>query len=146
MEFRIWVETRLAGRIIDRQVVAQVERLTIGPEEIGMSLAEGKTLLHQVQARIIQAQADVLGAAHWRCDLCGRRQPIKDRRTRCVRTVFGTPVPLRAIFEAPTVAGLAAVIAQHASQSAEEQDIARILSEVEGMSEEEAQRLLEAEK
>jgi hypothetical protein len=89
MEFRIWVETRLAGRIIERRLVAQVERPTIAPEEIGLSLEEGKTVLHQVQARIIQTQADVLGAAHWRCKLCGRRQRIKDRRTRCVRTVFG---------------------------------------------------------
>jgi hypothetical protein len=89
MEFRIWVETRLAGHIIERQLVAQVERPTIAPEEIGLSLEEGKTVLQQVQACMIQAQAEVLGAAHWRCDRCGRRQPIKDRRTRCVRTVFG---------------------------------------------------------
>lgn len=89
MEFRIWVETRLAGQIIERQLVAQVERPTVAPEEIGLSLDEGKTVLHQVQASMIQAQAEVLGAPHWRCDQCGRRQRIKDRRTRCVRTVFG---------------------------------------------------------
>ena len=88
MEFRIWIETRLAGRIIERHLVAQVERPMIAPEEIGLSLEEGKTILHQVQARVIQTQADVLVAAHWRCDLCGRRQRIKDRRSRCVRTVF----------------------------------------------------------
>ena len=90
MEFRIWVETRLAGRILERELVAQVERPTITPEEIGLSLEEGKTVLRQVQARMIQTQADVVAAAHWRCHLCGRRQRIKDRRTRCVRTVFGT--------------------------------------------------------
>ena len=63
MEFRIWVETRLAGHIIERQLVAQVERPTIAPEEIGLSLEEGKTVLQQVQACMIQAQAEVLGAA-----------------------------------------------------------------------------------
>jgi hypothetical protein len=89
MEFLIWVETRLAGRILERELVAQVERPTIAPEEVGLSLEEGKTVLRRVQARMVQTQADVLGAAHWRCDLCGRRQRIKDRRTRCVRTVFG---------------------------------------------------------
>lgn len=64
MEFRIWVETRLAGRILDRQLAAQVERATIAPEEIGLSLEEGKSVLHQVQAQIIQAQAELLAAAH----------------------------------------------------------------------------------
>lgn len=52
MEFRIWVEVRLAGRILHRQLVAQVEREAtgIGPEEIGLTLEEGKTVLSQVQA------------------------------------------------------------------------------------------------
>jgi len=63
-----------------------------------------------------------------------------------VRNAFGVPVALRCIFEAPTVAGLAEVVAQYSSQSREEEDVARILREVEGLSEEEAQRLLEAEK
>jgi len=41
---------------------------------------------------------------------------------------------------------LAEIIAQYSSASREEEDAARILREVEGLSEEEAQRLLEAEK
>jgi hypothetical protein len=38
MEFRIWVEVYLAGRVLHRQLVAQVEREAtgIGPEEIGL--------------------------------------------------------------------------------------------------------------
>lgn len=63
-----------------------------------------------------------------------------------IRNIFNVPIPLRCIFEAPTVAGLAAVVAQYSSDSREEDDVARILQEVEGLSEEEAQRLLEAEK
>ena len=64
MEFRIWVETRLAGRVLERELVAKVERAAtgIGPEEIGLSLEEGKTVLRQVQARIIQMQVEALGA------------------------------------------------------------------------------------
>ena len=40
MEFRIWVEARLADRVLERQLVAQVEREAsgIGPEEIGLNL------------------------------------------------------------------------------------------------------------
>lgn len=63
-----------------------------------------------------------------------------------LRSAFDIPVPLRAIFEAPTVAGLAEVVKQHSTETAEPEDIARILSEVEGMSEEEARSLLEASK
>jgi acyl carrier protein len=63
-----------------------------------------------------------------------------------LRNAFNVPVPLRCIFEAPTVAGLAEVIAQYSSESHEEEDVTRILREIEGLSEEEAQRLLETEK
>src|ERR1035438_1456111 len=66
MEFRIWVEARLAGRVLERQLVAQVEREAsgIGPEEIGLTLEEGKTVLRQVQARMIQTQVEAVEAAH----------------------------------------------------------------------------------
>ena len=91
MEFRIWVEARLGGRVLERQLVAQVEREAsgIGPEEIGLTLEEGKTVLRKVQARMIQTQVEAVEAAHRKCVQCGRNQRIKDRRTRCVRTVFG---------------------------------------------------------
>src|SRR6516165_8037406 len=91
MEFRIWVEVRLAGRVLNRQLVAQVEREAtgIGAEEIGLTLEEGKTLLSQVQAGVIHRQVEALQAAHRNCRNCGRKQRIKDRRKRCLRTIFG---------------------------------------------------------
>jgi hypothetical protein len=92
MEFRIWVETRLAGRILERHNVATVERTAsnIAPEKIGLSLEEGKSLLRQVQARIVQTQIDVVGASERACILCKRNQRVKDIRSRCIRTVFGS--------------------------------------------------------
>ena len=91
MEFRIWVEVRLAGRVLHRQLVTQVEREAtgIGPEEIGLTLEEGKTVLSQVQAGVIHRQVEALQAAHRNCLQCGRKQRIKDRRRRCLRTIFG---------------------------------------------------------
>ena len=84
MEFRIWVEGYLAGRVLNRQLVAQVEREAtgIGPEEIGLSLEEGKTVLRQVQAGVVHRQVEALQAAHRKCLQCGRKQRIKDRRKR----------------------------------------------------------------
>jgi hypothetical protein len=40
MEFRIWVETRVDDRILERELVYRVERPAcgIGPEEIGLTL------------------------------------------------------------------------------------------------------------
>jgi hypothetical protein len=92
MEFRIWVETRLDGRILERELVSSVERPAsgIGLEEIGLDLEDGKAVLRKVQARIVQTQVDALSAAHRRCFRCGRNQRVKDLRTRIARTVFGT--------------------------------------------------------
>ena len=92
MEFRILVETRLDDRILERELVSRVERPAcgIGPEEIGLTLEEGKAVLRKVQAQIVQTQVDVLGGAHKGCLGCGRNQRVKDLRTRKVRTVFGT--------------------------------------------------------
>ena len=61
-----------------------------------------------------------------------------------VRSEFHVPVPLRVIFECPTVAGMAEVIRKQAAASAAEDDVAAILKEVEGLSEEETRSLLEA--
>jgi hypothetical protein len=92
MEFQIWVETRLDGRLLERELVSSVEQPAsgIGLEEIGLELEEGKAVLRKVQARIVQTQVDVLSAAHRRCFRCGRNQRVKDLRTRIARTVFGT--------------------------------------------------------
>ena len=91
MEFRMWVEVYLAGRVLQRQLMAQVEREAtgIGTEEIGLTLEEGKTVLSQVQAGVIHRQVEALQAAHRKCLHCGRKQRIKDRRRRCLRTIFG---------------------------------------------------------
>jgi hypothetical protein len=61
-----------------------------------------------------------------------------------VRSAFHVQLPLRSLFDAPTVAGLAAEIAR-TPQSAEDEELAKLLSELEGLSDEEAERLLASE-
>ena len=55
MEFIVWVESRLAGKNLELQQVAKLERPPGGvqPEEIGLTLQDGKTVLKQVQERIV---------------------------------------------------------------------------------------------
>ena len=73
MEFRIWVETRLGGHVLERHHVATAERTIYGtaPEEFGLSLEEGKSLVQQVQARIVQTQVDVVAASEKACVFAG---------------------------------------------------------------------------
>ena len=91
MEFIEWVETRLAGKRLEIHEVAKMDRVATGTgaEELGLTLADGKTVLKQVQQRIVQNQIEVISAAAKPCQHCGRNQRIKDLRTRQLRTVFG---------------------------------------------------------
>jgi hypothetical protein len=92
MEFVVWVETRLAGKRLELREVVTIQReaVEIGPEELGLTLADGKTVLKQVQERIVQTQIEVISAAAKACPHCGRKQRMKDLRSRQLRTVFGT--------------------------------------------------------
>ena len=58
--------------------------------EIGLVLAESKTLLARLQASMVCAQLAAHAACHRACTACGVLQPLKDRRTRRLQTLFGT--------------------------------------------------------
>jgi len=58
--------------------------------EIGLMLAETKTLLAKLQASMLCGQVAAYAAHHRVCVACGVLQPLKDRRTRRLQTLFGT--------------------------------------------------------
>jgi len=58
--------------------------------EIGLMLAEAKTLLAKLQASMLCGQVAAYAAHHRVCAACGVPQPLKDRRTRRLQTLFGT--------------------------------------------------------
>ncbi len=58
--------------------------------EIGLVLSETKTLLAKLQASMLCGQVAEYAAHHRACAACGVLQPLKDRRTRRLQTLFGT--------------------------------------------------------
>ena len=58
--------------------------------EIGLVLAETKTLLAKLQASMLCGQVAAYVVHHRVCAACGVLQPLKDRRTRRLLTLFGT--------------------------------------------------------
>jgi acyl carrier protein len=55
---------------------------------------------------------------------------------------FKLQLPIRALFDSPTVAAMAAVISSKAGRKADEKDLQRLLREVESLSDEKAEELL----
>jgi hypothetical protein len=63
----------------------QHERL----EHIGLSLAEAKALLLELQRQVVTRQIAAFLATRAACQSCGRRRGIKDHKTIVFRTLFG---------------------------------------------------------
>jgi acyl carrier protein len=128
---------------VDRRALAERE-----PDQLPEAIAVAQ--LTPIQNKVTGIWRDVLGVSAIKLDdnffELGGHSLLAVQIIARIRNTFSVPVPLRCIFEAPTVAGLSEIIAQYSSESHEEEDVARILREVEGLSEEEAQRLLETEK
>ena len=59
-----------------------------------------------------------------------------------IRSAFSIEFPLRSLFELPTIAEIAAMIEQNQAKQASDPELAQMLSEVEAMSDEEAQKIV----
>ena len=57
---------------------------------LGLSLAEAKVVLACLQRHLAQAQAEEHCQLRRRCPRCGGQRPLKDRRSRQLRSLFGT--------------------------------------------------------
>ena len=58
--------------------------------DLGLALSEAKAVLAKLQAGMVQSQVAECAACRRVCPQCGVPQPLKDRRTRRVQTLFGT--------------------------------------------------------
>ena len=72
--------------------VGRVDRpsQTLGPDDVGLTLDDGKRLLRSLQQSVVHAQAEEIDELSRICRGCHRRTPIKDYRQRKVDTMFGT--------------------------------------------------------
>ncbi len=73
--------------------ITAFEKQTERPENLGLSLAEGKTLTAAVQRRIVKAQAVSWAERHRCCEACGARRRSKGSSPVVFRSLYGD-VPL----------------------------------------------------
>lgn len=71
------------------QEVAQIERGSLQPENLGLSLAEVKTLLQTTQRTLVEQQVAEYEKQHSSCMHCGKKLLHKDKPTIVYRTLFG---------------------------------------------------------
>ncbi len=92
MQWTVRLEARTsAGEATTTELVMFGRPGVVGTlAEIGLMLAESKTLLAKLQASMLCGQVAAYAAHHRACVDCGALQPLKDRRTRRLQTLFGT--------------------------------------------------------
>ena len=78
-----------AGEIVTTKEVAQLERHSLEPGEVGLSLAEAKQMLGNVQRAMIQEQVAEHLDQQSRCRDCGRTLARKGQHEIVFRTLFG---------------------------------------------------------
>lgn len=100
MKVRIWIETEFGWGEKRSHELGTVERNAIdaSEEDLGLSLAEAKSILKQIQQALLQDQVEEVGEVARVCGFCGTYLPIHDRRQRRIDTLFG-----RVTFEVPRV-------------------------------------------
>jgi hypothetical protein len=70
--------------------VTILEREELTDETLGLSLAEGKAILAQLQEAMVAQQAASYSAAQQTCPVCGAQRRRKGHHQIVVRSLFGT--------------------------------------------------------
>lgn len=69
--------------------IAQLERGSLRPEELGLTLAEAKAMLHAVQQSVVTEQISEYLAQFKTCPHCGAHRNRKGQHSIVYRTLFG---------------------------------------------------------
>lgn len=90
MKIRVQVVIDLENGKPERvEDIAHLERGTLRPEELGITLTEAKTLLHGMQQTVVTEQVAQYLTQHTACPLCGRQRTKKGQHVMVFRTLFG---------------------------------------------------------
>jgi len=92
MQWTVRLEARTsAGVVTTTELVTFSRPGVVGTlAEVGLVLSETKALLAILQASMLCGQVSAYATYHRVCAACGVPQPLKDRRTRRLETLFGT--------------------------------------------------------
>lgn len=93
MNFRIEVICVRDDGTEERREVLAVSKDALTMETLGLTLAEGKELVANVQAYVVEQQTTTYLAQHRHCAACGRKHRSKGQGRSIVHTIFG-PVPV----------------------------------------------------
>ncbi len=77
------------GEVVATQDVAQLERHSFKPEEVGLTLAEAKQMLGCIQREMVQEQLTEYINEQSRCSDCGQRLARNGQHEIVFRTLFG---------------------------------------------------------
>jgi len=92
MQWTVRLEARTSGGEVTTTDLATFSRPAVVSTlaEVGLVLSETKALLAKLQASMLCGQVAAYVAHHRTCVECGALQPLHDRRTRRLQTLFGT--------------------------------------------------------
>jgi len=92
MQWTVRLEARTSAGEVTTTELATVSRpaMVSTLAEVGLVLSETKAVLAKLQASMLCSQVAEYAAHHRACVECGALQPLKDRRTRRLQTLFGT--------------------------------------------------------
>ena len=86
-------EVTANGRSTTRAISAAIERSSLTAEALGLTLAEGKAILAELQAAVVAEQVTAHETAARPCLACGTNRGIKGHHPLICRTAFGTLPP-----------------------------------------------------
>jgi hypothetical protein len=91
MQWTVRLEARTSGGEVTTTELVTFSRPAVVSTlaEVGLVLSETKALLAKLQASMLCGQVAEYAANHRACVGCGALQPLKDRRTRRLQTLFG---------------------------------------------------------
>jgi hypothetical protein len=92
MRWTVRLEARTDTGEVETTELVTIGRPVVGGmlAELGLALSEAKAVLAKLQASMVQSQVADYAACHRVCPQCRVPQPLKDRRSRRLQTLFGT--------------------------------------------------------